>query len=251
MKYTPLLFRPEMIQAMIREAERPGSGKSQTRRILNPQPQWQESDEPDGLEKIHGGFLDGRDHHFPCPYGQPGDLIWCKETHRYYDWTEDGLPWIQYRADHATRFHDSGEIPEEWGDRLTDVWSDLSRSENYDIDGAARDQSWRPSIHMPRWASRLTLLLTEVRVQRVQDISDEDAKAEGADPQRAGQWDDGSPIKSHRTGFVYLWQSINGKKPGCAWEGNPWVWCLSYRPILANVDAVIADPGRYGIGEAA
>lgn len=105
---------------------------------------------------------------------------------------------------------------------------------------------WRPSIHMPRWASRISLEVTEVRVERVQDITEEDARAEGVE--RIREWDEDDmavdpygpdnhgyapPLSSYRRSFELLWDAINGKRPGCAWDANPWVFAISFRRIEA------------------
>lgn len=113
----------------------------------------------------------------------------------------------------------------------------------------------RPGMFMPRWASRLTLIVTVVRVQRLQDISDADAVAEGIEcvdkPEGdfVGSWSmygdepkDGfggawsSPVRSYRT----LWDSLNGKRPGCAWSDNPWVVAVSFTVHRANIAAMPA-----------
>jgi hypothetical protein len=162
-------------------------------------------------------------HRVRCPYADtPGDRLWVKETHQYADWTEDGMPWLRYAADGATRFFDSGAIPESWGEKLTDIWADLSLGAT--TEDKAADRKWRPSIFMPRWASRITLEITDVRVQRLQDISETDAQAEGAVPsfyQTATPW---------RDGFGSLWESINGDD---SWAANPWVWALSFRRVTS------------------
>ena len=101
-----------------------------------------------------------------------------------------------------------------------------------DIDRAGmRQWGWelRPSIFMPRWASRITLEITEVRVQRVQEIGDEDAQAEGC----AMGYD--GPYSFHqgfnfRGGFMALWDSINAKR-GFGWDANPWVWAISFKKV--------------------
>jgi len=99
---------------------------------------------------------------------------------------------------------------------------------------------WRPAIHMPRWASRLTLELTDVRVERLQDISEQDAIAEGAD--RLVMDDDGKFYESangtHRCGYAGLWDHINGDG---SWDENPFVWCISFRTILANIDSYLKE----------
>lgn len=115
---------------------------------------------------------------------QAGDRLWVKETFvpRYFD---DGKP--AYRAD--------------WTAWATEV---------------VKQPKWKPSIFMPRWASRITLEVTDVRVERLQDISDEDAGAEGV---------------SCWVCFEVLWQSINGKRPGCSWDDNPLVWVIAFRRV--------------------
>ncbi len=107
----------------------------------------------------------------------------------------------------------------------------------YRADGE-RSVRWRPSIYMPRWASRITLEVTDVRVERVQEISEDDALAEGIEPGevcrhpeicgRAGE-SALQCMQAHH--FLHLWDSINGKKPGCSWDDNPWVWVIEFRHI--------------------
>src|SRR5690606_4368792 len=114
----------------------------------------------------------------------------------------------------------------------------------------------RPSIFMPRRASRITDYITEVRVERLQDITEEDAKAEGVlfhsdEYGYCGYGKYAGIGPAHLTAkqsFRSLWDYVNG--PG-SWSRNEWVFVYKFRPILANVDAVIADPGKYGIREAA
>lgn len=97
---------------------------------------------------------------------------------------------------------------------------------------------WRPSIHMPRWASRITLEITSVKVERLRDISEEDAEAEGVEQDSFGHWFDYSLPTNYReavssfstasASFMSLWNSINGKG---SWESNPWVWAISFRRL--------------------
>ena len=125
-----------------------------------------------------------------CPYGQLGDRLWVRETwlRHSVNVPNDYL----YRADHP----DDGTIGPAHG-------------------------GWKPSIHMPRWASRITLEITDVRVERLQDISARDAWAEGITPSP-----DVDPYHEYRD----LWESING--PG-SWDANPWVWAVSFKRIDA------------------
>lgn len=113
----------------------------------------------------------------------------------------------------------------------------------YAADGG--NPPWWPSIHMPREFSRLTLTVESVKVERLQDISEQDAKAEGAD--RLVMEGDGEAfyldeIKgTYRCGFAGLWEHINGKREGAAWADNPWVVCVSFSPELRNIDAAPAE----------
>lgn len=139
-----------------------------------------------------------------CPYGKPGDRLWVKET---WGQVGEGDP-IIYRAtcDTETRFATN--------------WYD-------------RGFKWTPSIHMPRRASRITLEITDIRVERLQDISEEDTLAEGVAIDKGhcyhvagheGKW-------AHATAkgcFETLWGSING--PG-SWDANPWVWVIEFRKV--------------------
>lgn len=95
---------------------------------------------------------------------------------------------------------------------------------------------WKPSIHMPRWASRLTLEITDVRVERVQDISEKDAWSEGA-PSVEGEYPSNNDASWEfaRDWFADLWDSINNK-PGKAWADNPWVWVILFNVHQMNVD---------------
>lgn len=157
------------------------------------------------------------------PFGYADDLLWVRETWQFADWTLDGEPFIGYRADDAQELRSPDS--EEWGERLANIWADLS------ADGRqpAADLIWRPSIHMPRWASRLTLEVTGVRVERLQAISADDARAEGAWRTPAG-----SAIYSvEPPEFEHLWDDSYGSRPGCSWSDNPWVWVVEFRRIEA------------------
>ena len=135
-----------------------------------------------------------------CPYGQPGDRLWVRET------------WC-----HETDFG-------------TATGKALYRS-----DGDKREKEhgacWRPSIHMPRWASRIALEVMAVRVERLQEITEADAKAEGSDAaQGCGEAVEGS---TYTTGFNMLWDSINAKR-GYGWAVDPWVWVIEFRQAAGN-----------------
>ena len=212
MKERPILFSAPMVRALL------AGTKTQTRRVVNARA-WQDAGVAPHAQCIDVGgdtvtWYDNDGEHsarFPvCPYGQPGDRLWVKET-----WKADQI-WdsfrpldipegeaILYRGDHhATRI-----IPFVWG-------------------------RGRPSIFMRRWMSRLTLELTSVRVERLNDISEEDAIAEGIDaevtPRAPG--DPYLPVRNPSDRYRDLWESLNGAG---SWAANPWVWVLSFRRVTA------------------
>ena len=134
-----------------------------------------------------------------CPYGRPGDLLWVRETHG-----------IQLKL---------GESPD-YPKGLVVYRADLPEDSNFQYEGGG--SAWRPSIHMPRWASRITLEITGVRVERVQDISEKDAIAEGA----AFRKDEDGELDA----FNNIWDIINEKR-GYSWDNNPWVWVIEFKKV--------------------
>jgi hypothetical protein len=134
-----------------------------------------------------------------CPYGQPGDRLWVRETWATTNTCDYLAPKEIWRYEHPPMLYYS-------------AWT-----------GAARESKnrgkWRSPIHMPRWASRITLEIKSVRVERVQEISEEDAIAEGIS---GGDWL-GNPVGEYRK----LWDSINAKR-GYPWESNSWVWAIEF-----------------------
>lgn len=141
-----------------------------------------------------------------CPYGSPGDRLWVRETWaRHYSGMEGCRP--HYRAD----------LPEE---------KDAAMTANH----AFGLMKWKPSIHMPRRLSRIDLEITEVRVERLNAISEEDAEAEGIPYIDNGrgilQWSAAGKWYVYvQDAYKGLWNSINGKG---SWDANPWVWCISF-----------------------
>lgn len=194
--------------------------KTQTRRVVKPQPERDLA--PIEVAELCAGYRLGK---IRCPFGVPGDRLWCKETWRYYDWTEDGEPHIQYFADSKTSLR---KPPEDWKDKVSDIWTELSEASNFREHGAARDGSWRPSIHMPRWASRIILEVESVRVERVQEISTADALAEGMTPTWGGESSPGVKCPNEYDQFAELWNRINGVG---SWESNPWCWCIQFKVL--------------------
>ena len=213
----PILFSGPMVRAIL------AGRKTVTRRIV------------DGVVESGGTYSKEaweRGEMPRCPYGEPGDRLWLRETWRYHGWTEDGAPWIKYAADDSTRLVE--RIPDEWSDRLADIWADLSDDANMAIDGRAADRKWRPSIFLPRWASRITLEVVGVRVERLQEITENDARAEGVNPSDAHiVIKDGDRQhdmeRTHRGAFACLWDGINGDR--APWASNPWVWRVEFRRV--------------------
>lgn len=166
--------------------------KTQTRRVVKPQP-------PDCNSETQ--FVPGH----RCPYGRPGERLWVKETWRAA--SSSGAFHLEYRADGSRR---SCSTPPQAGLRCQPR------------------EGWRSSLFMPRWASRLTLDVLAVRMERLHSISEEDAAAEG--DFRRGALPSG---ESHRDWYKQVWLSINGAD---SWERNPWVWVVHFRvlPPAAN-----------------
>jgi hypothetical protein len=184
-----------------------------------------------------------------CPYGVPGDRLWVRET-----WYDFGEPY--HTAEHWTEADDASD----WH------WRSILGSDRKDTLRYAADDPadliepsrpgyyhWkRPSIFMPRWASRITLEVTRVGVERVQEITEAEAEAEGisayhqehvGSPRFDSDWcrasasvarDRGEPRPTVATAvgaFRLLWDKLNGKRPGCDWASNPWVWVVSFRRL--------------------
>lgn len=208
MKARPILFNAEMVRALL------DGQKTQTRRPISPQPpRWEWNIHK--ADRLNVQLDDGK--WVRCPTGKPGDLLYVRETFRLFEGC--GC------SDHCvcpptgTPFYRAG-----------------------DDDG---ESNWKPSIHMPRWASRLTLEITDIRVERVQDISEEDAMAEGLK-----KWPykndfaygyDGGAIDGHGSApgaFHALWNSIYSN-----WNDNPWIWVVEFKVIHANVDEVLKKEG--------
>lgn len=222
--------------------------KTQARRPLNPQPDAEYGGEP---YWFIGGYrvwpyretsdpLRQARSLLACPHGKPWDRLWLREAWQYYDWSEDGGPCIRYAADNAVAWP---KIDDELtAQRVVDAWAGLSSPDNVAIDGRARDRRWRLPIHMPRWASRITLEVVGVRVERLQDISEAAAIAEGGVEVAGwpGWWSHTGQSPSDKTpkemgfggtardSYRTLWESTNG--PG-SWDANPWVWAVEFRTI--------------------
>ncbi len=209
MKEKPILFSGPMVRAIL------DGRKTQTRRVVKPQP------EPGTDCPYHIG--DGSERKArACPYGQPGSTLWVRET------------WCEASPEHR----DNAHVRQAFYKTCTSSEGEEIRREYIRL---GHDYRWKSSRFMPRWASRITLEVTGVRAERLQEICAEDAISEGIErvPQlgilRASGWKDYSaaspgfmlPEQSYRS----LWESINGAG---SWDANPFVWVVEFKRIETN-----------------
>jgi hypothetical protein len=199
----PILFSAPMVRAIM------AGTKTQTRRIVKPQPEAQNTvypPPPDGEwlwrhKKLDAGYCHTNGDAMLrlmrplCPYGVRGDRLWVRET------------WAPLTKGYAYR--------------ADPIWN------------APPADRWHPSIHMPRVASRITLEITGVRVERLQDISEADARAEGSPcvDEASGRevlFPDESRCGTFKLGYRCLWESINGRG---SWDANPFVWVVHFHRV--------------------
>lgn len=227
-KERPILFSAPMVRALL------DGSKTQTRRICKPQPL-----RIDGKIGIPYGdppawaLRDGAQNGskmMTCPYGVVGGRLWVRETWRIGAWREDdGEIAVDYMADNHSR-REWLQVPE--ADDFEKYW--LQCCDDCNKAGVKTDEDgkyhWepgqspcrvRPSIFMPRWASRILLEITGIRVERLQDISESDAMAEGC-------FALGDCECTAKRQYGELWESING--PG-SWDANPWVWIIEFKKM--------------------
>jgi hypothetical protein len=238
MRELPILFSGAMVRALL------DGSKTQTRRVVKHQPpddvapitvahyeptvvNWRGEEEPGSV--IFGAYSDDGDWGAKCPYGAPGDRLWVRETHDVNRLGVETFPsgrerfyaGIAYKADDGRHEADITER----------LYKTLDEKES---------RGWTPSIHMPRWASRITLEVTGVRVERLQDISETDSAAEGVESLRneGEYWKhylestascDALICLSARESFRTLWDSLAA--PGADWQANPWVWVVGFKRI--------------------
>lgn len=213
MKERPILFSGAMVLAIL------DGRKTMTRRIAKFVPLHGANLAFSGLESGYygtgqpesgtvlyarrgDGVWDQKTERLFCPYGAPGDRLWVRETFKATTDFVTGEPAWMYRAD---------DTPEQ--------------------DAAYPIRGWRPSIFMPRAASRITLEVAGVRVERLQAITEDDARAEGVPQNHLGQYMPAYPRAAGwghaRDAFESLWDSINGKR--APWQSNPWVWVVDFK----------------------
>jgi hypothetical protein len=232
-KERPILFSAPMVRAIL------SGQKTVTRRVTKVQPR---SDADIGSYGKGQPFIRNPDVTKPnpeCPYGRPGDRLWVRETwgvisHDFdehgnmVDWKPD-RPASKIREMRFGRGYYSGHVIYRADGEA--VWAG-------DDDGGGDDRSaWKPSIHMPRIASRILLEITAVGVERLQEISEDQAKLEGVRQMRngSGTWvsREGpgnlvTPWPTAKEAFGELWNSINGPQ---AWNANPWVWVVEFKRV--------------------
>lgn len=225
-----------MVQATLREIEAPGTGKTQTRRVLD-------------LVSSKRSLTPRLER----PRYAVGDRLYVREHWRCAARWDDTAP-RDLTPRGTTIFYECGgsastEIPA--GITISGVNYGPETGEKWIVDKAPvagllppYAGRFRQGMHMPRWASRITLLVTEVRVQRLQEISEADAVAEGM-PRMPDEFAD-TTLATSRYWFRDLWESLHG--PG-AWALNPWVAAYTFRPILGNIDR-IADKANMNMIEA-
>ena len=229
-KERPILFSAPMVRAILE------GRKTVTRRTMKVQPVlngklWQVygagwSDGVTSIPAVPGHSLSTK-----CPYGTPGDRLWVRETFALLgnedgvcvDWS-DNLVKGDERA--AARIYRASCTIGDYG-----LWQVPDKAEwKPETDELQYEGAWRPSIHMPRWASRILLEITDVRIERLQDITYEQAAAEGVHRGPLREWcasDEGGACHKYPVpAFRDLWQSVGGN-----WDANPWVWVVELKRV--------------------
>jgi hypothetical protein len=234
MKERPIPFSGEMVRAILE------GRKTQTRRVLRKQPL-------DILPmKIPNAWvtLQTRDpnhgQHIRCRFGVPGDQLWVRETWKIASFMEGEPVEFQYKADGAMAEEnlcsDNWEY-EDWYERVciqsTDQLEKMACPKDedgiYHWETGKSPLPWRPSIFMPRWASRIQLEIVNIRVERVQEIKTKDIIAEGVRPDEHYL----GSANRYRHAFDYLWDSLNSKR-GFGWDVNPYVWVIEFKRVEEN-----------------
>ncbi|AKE75463.1 hypothetical protein WIE56_13345 [Klebsiella pneumoniae] len=218
-----MIFNGEMVLAIL------DGRKTQTRRIMKIQPEhsWlglrrvidskNGSDDGTYFWSLSDAFgLKIRSKSFTCPFGSVGDRIWVREAFRVHSRATD-VATLVYKASERNS----------WTEQTHRVPVAVCNKQ-------ATPEKWTPSLHMPRWASRILLEITDVRVERLNAISEEDARAEGiidggclncGEPEPCGC---ANPEPDATDAFAYLWQSIYGQE---SWNADPWVWVIEFKRV--------------------
>jgi len=203
-KERPIPFKAAMVRALL------DGSKTQTRRVVKPQPTMYEPGQCVAVSDMINDQL-------VCPYGQRGDRLWVRET--WVEDPEDDGTW------HYTQYMGCKGSP------LSDIPKRFQKPDHciFRADWDGHDMVWRPSIHMPRWASRILLEVVSVRVERLNAISDNDCYEEGAQAWAAETVKPGEKYSSIRAAYRALWEQINGAG---SWDANPWVWVVEFKRVV-------------------
>lgn len=225
MKERGILFNAAMVRAIL------DGSKTQTRRIVKPQPDYFACGWPCVFGKecfMRNCIMSHKDNKhltaLKSPFGKTGDQLWVRETWRHTASsldearaiTEDVMSGsaVDWRADYIDRLIKTGEFTRNTAEVACDF------------------ETWKPSIHMPRWASRIQLEITSVRVERLNIISEEDAEKEGVvkfqDGKFANYLSESGYALNAKSSYASLWESINGAN---SWDANPWVWVFEFKVV--------------------
>lgn len=223
MKESPILFNSTMIRALVE------GKKTVTRRAIKHQPDVPVTDAVPRCDYPHGpatadwywrpkyGHLNGVPSNgwdFKCPYGQPGDRLWVRETWFCDHFEVMSGPYLKPDDLDVTEAREDGTLV-------------------YAADGLtpyeAEQPAWKPSIHMPRWACRILLEITDVRVERLQVISESQVRREGCEVRQFWLFGADAEKRQQIAAIVFrnLWESTGGD-----WVGNPWVWVLEFKRVM-------------------
>lgn len=219
-KERPILFSAPMVRALL------AGTKTQTRRVLKLRPGFDFEERDDGRLWPWAEHPDHEaDVWMPCPYGQPGDRHWVRET--FFAW---GRWETRYSAKKGRDEWHFLDMTEGSGRKYLYAADNANYAANLGANqGRGVYPGWwkRPAIFMPRAASRILLEVTDVRVERLQSISREDAQAEGLKQTATGSWLPG-PCDHPEWAYHQLWDQINGEG---TWDTNPWVWAITFRRV--------------------
>ncbi len=227
MKARPIIFSGEMVRAILR------GEKTQTRRVAKKE-LWPIIDES---ARVNGKpAINMLGYYMPCPYGEQGDRLWVRETWGIVkDGKLEGFPLFEYERPDTDSKDQWKQLAACEAGRMTlnDGYVLRYRADGISVGRAGKGKyagKWRPSIHMPRWASRILLEVVSIRVERIQDISEEDAQAEGCRGVAYGTGPNGSEGVLPSIQMHSLWDKINAKR-GYGWDVNPWVWVVGFKMI--------------------
>ncbi len=233
MKERPILFSSQMVRAIL------DGRKTQTRRLLKKQPlDILPMKIPDAWVTLRTREPEPHGDLIKCRYGIPGDRLWVRETFVLERWDDEpqapaDRPLHHYVPDPMNEYDNEYWLWPHY--KATDPEPELCYEDDDNDDGEPKCK-WKPSIHMPRWVSRITLEIVSVRVERLQDITSADVLAEGIRRTEDGEWlgplagVPGYPWGRADLAYAALWNSINAER-GFGWDVNPWVWVIEFKKV--------------------